>query len=34
VLDAADRYTGMDQEQRTAAVEAMADEAVIFPMAG
>ena len=34
VLDAADRYAGLDEAQRRAAVEAMATEDVIFPMAG
>jgi hypothetical protein len=34
VLDAADRYAGLDEAQRSAAVEAMAGEDVIFPMAG
>ena len=34
VLDAADRYAGMGEEQRQAAVDAMAGEDVIFPMAG
>ncbi len=34
VLNAADRYAGMDAEERRAAVAAMAGEDVIFPMAG
>src|SRR3984957_8835053 len=34
VLDAADRYAGMDQEQRQAAIDAMAGEDFISPMAG
>jgi aryl-alcohol dehydrogenase-like predicted oxidoreductase len=34
VLNAADRYAGMDEEERRAAVAAMAGEDVIFPMAG
>ncbi len=34
VLNAADRYAGMDEEQRQRAVDAMAAEDVIFPMAG
>jgi aryl-alcohol dehydrogenase-like predicted oxidoreductase len=32
VLDAADRYAGMDEEARRAAVDAMAGEQLIFPM--
>ena len=34
VLAAAERYRGMDPAERAAAMEAMADEELIFPMAG
>ena len=34
VLDSAERFSGMNEEQRAAAVAAMAGEELIFPMAG
>ena len=34
VLASAERYAGMDRAERRAAVEAMAAEELIFPMAG